>query len=175
MAFYAFIDAAGSSWMNYPGLELWKFINLGIFLGVGIYILRRPLREALVSRREGIRQEILKAQKTREESQTQLADAEALLARLDADLDAVRQRAREEADLDRQRQAEATELEFEKLRQQAQRQVEIARKVTKQELRALLAERSVQFATKSLDEKVGPQEDAQLIEVGISELRRNRI
>src|SRR5262245_11915833 len=168
MDFLAFIDSAGPSWMNYPGLELWKFANLAIFLGAMIYILRRPLREALVSRREGIRQEMLKAQKTRDESQTQLGEAEALLGRLDADLAAVRQRAREEADLDRQRQAEATERELEKLREQAQRQVEIARKVAKQGLRAFLADRSVHFATKTLDEQIGPQEDAQLIGTGIS-------
>ncbi len=174
MALFAFIDA-GPSWMNYPGLEVWKFLNLAIFLGAMIYILRRPLRDALISRREGIRQEILEAQKTREESLAQLAEAEALLGRLDADLAGVRQRAREEADLDRQRQAEATERELEKLRQQAQREVDIARKIAKQELRAFLADRSVQFAAKSLDEKIGPQEDAQLIEVGVGELRRNRI
>jgi F0F1-type ATP synthase membrane subunit b/b' len=173
MSYPAFFDA--TSWMNYPGLELWKFINLGIFLGAGIYILRRPLRQALVSRREGIRQELLKAQKAKEDSMAQLAEAEALLARLDSDLAAVRQRAKEEADLDRQRQAAATELELEKLRQQALREVEIAGKIARQELKAFLASRSVQLAKESLDEKIGQQEDAQLIASGISELRRNRI
>ena len=173
MSGLAFIDA--TSWMNYPGLELWKFINLGIFLGAGIYILRRPLREALVSRREGIRQELLKAQKAKEDSLAQLAEAEALLARLDSDLAVVRQRAKEEADLDRQRQAAALERELEKLRQQAQREVEIAGKIAKQELKAFLAGRSVQLAKESLDEKIGQKEDAQLIASGIGELRRNRI
>jgi len=174
MTCLAFIDAT-TSWMNYPGLELWKFINLGIFLGVGIYILRRPLREALVSRREGIRQEIIKAQKAKEDGQAQLSEAEALLARLDADLADVRERAKQEADLDRQRQAAATERELEKLRQQAQREVEIAEKIAKQELKAFLANRSVQLAKESLDQKIGQQEDAQLVASGIGELRRNRI
>ena len=33
-------------WFNYPGLELWKFLNLAIFVAVMIYILRRPISEA---------------------------------------------------------------------------------------------------------------------------------
>jgi F-type H+-transporting ATPase subunit b len=173
MWFFAFLDA--TSWMNYPGLEVWKFINLGIFLAVGIYILRRPLREALVSRRESIHQEIVNAQTAREESLARLAEAEALLARLESDLVAVRARAREEADLERQRLVAATERELEKLRQQAQREVETAAKIAKQELKAFLATRSVQVAKGSLEEKIGNQEDARLIGEGISELRRNRI
>ena len=36
-------------WFNYPGLELWKFLNLAIFTAAGIYVLRKPISAALGS------------------------------------------------------------------------------------------------------------------------------
>ena len=49
-------------WFNYPGLELWKFLNLAIFTAAGIYILRKPISQALMARRDAIKQEIVAAQ-----------------------------------------------------------------------------------------------------------------
>src|SRR6266516_6163679 len=83
-------------WLNYPGLELWKFLDLGIFLTIAVFLLKRPMRDALEARRESIRSELLKAQRERDESIAQLAAAEALLARLDSDVAALRDEARKE-------------------------------------------------------------------------------
>src|ERR1044072_9624501 len=51
-----------AEWYNYPGLELWKFANLAIFPGVGIYILRKPISQALQSRRGAVKQQLITAQ-----------------------------------------------------------------------------------------------------------------
>src|SRR6267154_6138444 len=110
-------------WLNYPGLELWKFLNLAIFVGVAIFILRRRLATALEARRETIRQELLKAKQEHDEAEARLAEAEALLARLDSDVAALREQARREAELERERIKIATEAELQKLRLQAQREV----------------------------------------------------
>ena len=32
-----------NKYLNYPGLEAWKFINLAIFVAVLAYLLRKPL------------------------------------------------------------------------------------------------------------------------------------
>lgn len=173
MATLAFVDVY--SWLNYPGLELWKFANLAIFLAVAIFVLRRPLGEALLSRRESIKQEIVKAQLARDEALSRVADAEAQLAKLEADISLLKQRSRVEADSERQRMALATEREIEKMRAQALRQAENASKVAKQELREFLAKRSVELARESLVKQIGGKEDSQLISEGIGELRRNRI
>jgi len=42
------------TYLNYPGLEAWKFINLTIFLIAGAYLLGNPLKSALLALREGI-------------------------------------------------------------------------------------------------------------------------
>ncbi len=163
------------NWMNYPGLELWKFINLAIFLGVAIFILRRPLREALVIRREGIKAELLKAQQERDEALARLAEAEALLAHLDSDIAALEELSRAEAELEGERLRLETQHELEKLKQQAQRDIETAVKIARQELRRFLADRSVELAKESVLLEIRPEDDARLIGAGIAELRGSRI
>jgi len=44
-------------WYNYPGFEVWKFINLLLFIGALILILRRPIGQTMQARREAIRKE----------------------------------------------------------------------------------------------------------------------
>ena len=46
-------------WFNYPGLELWKFLNLAIFTAAAIFVLRKKINEALLARREAIQQELI--------------------------------------------------------------------------------------------------------------------
>jgi flagellar biosynthesis/type III secretory pathway M-ring protein FliF/YscJ len=141
------------SWLNYPGLELWKFLNLAIFLSVAIFILRRPLRQALA----------------------RLAEAEALLAHLDSDIAVLREQSRAEAELEKERLKLATDKELEKLKQQAQRDIETAGKIARQELRRFLANRSVELAKQSVLAEIRPEDDARLIGASIAELRGSKI
>src|SRR5689334_21600386 len=113
-------------WFNYPGLELWKFLNLAILLVERIYILRRPISEALATRREAIKRELVQAQQQRAQAEAKIAEADSLLSRLDADVRAVREQAVQEAESERQRLAASTQRELEKLKQQAEREIETA-------------------------------------------------
>src|SRR5258705_12065569 len=162
-------------WLNYAGLDLWKFLNLAIFLGVAIFILRRPLREALVARRERIKRELLQAQKERDEALARLAEAETLLGHLDSDVAALREQSKAEADLERQRLRAATDRELEKLRHQAQREIEMAVKGARQELRRFLAKRSVQVARESVIKEMRVNGMAVLIVALIARLSSCRI
>jgi len=163
------------SWLNYPGLELWKFLDLGIFLGVAVFLLKRRMRDALEARRESIKSELLRAQKERDEAIAQLAAAEALLVRLDSDIATLRDEARKEAELERQRLQVATDAELEKLRLEAQKGIERAGKIARQELRRFLALRSVQLARESVISDLRPEDDVRLIASSIAELREGRI
>lgn len=162
-------------WFNYPGLELWKFLNLAIFLVVGIYILRRPISEALATRREAIKRELVQAQQQRAQAEAKIAEADSLLSRLDADVRAVREQAVQEAESERQRLAASTQRELEKLEQQAEREMETADKVARKSLRQFFAKRSVDYARETVRTKMRPEDDRQLIEQSIGELRRARV
>lgn len=161
-----------TDWLNYPGLELWKFANLFIFTVAIVLLLRRPLREALRARSDSIRSELLRAKKEKEDALARLADAEALLARLEADVTAIKEQARQESRLERNRLAAATEQEIQKLELQAQREIATVRKVAFKELREFLAQRSVELARESLQRQILPEDDLRLLRANLSELRR---
>ena len=164
-----------AEWYNYPGLELWKFANLAIFTGLGIYVLRKPISQALASRREAIQQELVRAQNERDQALARVAEADSLLARLDDDVRKVQEQAREEVTSEQQRIAASTEREIEKLKQQAQREMETADKLARKELRQFLAEKSVQMARESIRVQMRPEDDSALIRESIGELRRTTV
>ena len=163
------------NWFNYPGLELWKFLNLAIFTVAAIYVLRKPINQALLARREAIQQELITAQQERDQAYARVAEAENLLNRLNEDVRAVEVQAQQEAKSERQRIATSTEREIEKLKQQAQREVETAGKLARKELRQFLAQKSVQMARESIRTQMRPEDDTGLIRESISELRRTTV
>lgn len=163
------------AWMNYPGLEAWKFFNLFVFVGVMIYILRRKISEALAVRRDAIKQELIDAQQRRERALAQVAEADTLLNRLDADIQSVHKNSQQEAQSERERLAAATKRELEKLELQARREMETADKVARKQLRQFFAKRSIDVARKTVSSQMKPEDDVLLISESIGELRRTRV
>ena len=162
-------------WVNYPGLEVWRFVNLAIFVGLGIYLLRSKISQAMLARGEAIRQELLAARKERELAQAKRDEAESLLAGVDADVRAVQEQAKAEAKAEIERQATATDREIEKLRQQGQREMETAAKLARKQLRQHFAMRSIEFARESIQHQIRPEDDTALIRENIGDLRRTTV
>ena len=162
-------------WVNYPGLELWRFVNLAIFVGLGFFFLRSRISQKLSARGEAIRQELLAARNERERAMAKLGEAEGLLGRVAEDVGAIHEQAQEEAKAERARQAAATEREIEKLNQQGQREMETAAKLARKELRQYLANRSIEFARESIRHQMRPEDDTALIKENIGDLRRTTV
>ena len=166
-----FAAAGGEApWWNKPGLEVWKFVNLFIFLAVLIYILRRPLSEAFKARREGIRRELMRAQEERNAALAKLEEVEARLSRLDAEVTEIRTQSTKEAADERERLRLATEAEIEKLREQSRREIESAGKAARQELREFAAEQSVRLVEEMIRRDIKPEDDARLVSLRVEEL-----
>ena len=162
-------------WLNYPGLEVWKFLNLAIFATVGFLVLRKPIGVALAARREAIKQELITAQVEREKAIAKVSEAEDLLTRVDEHVGAIHKQARQEADAERKRLTATTGREIEKLKQQAQREIETADKLARKELREFLAGRSVELARDTVRSQLRPEDDALLIKENIGDLRRTTV
>ena len=162
-------------WFNYPGLEAWKFLNLAIFVGVMIYILRRPIADALAGRRDAIKQELVDAEMKRARAMEKANEAQAQLAHLDADIQLVREQANREAESERERLAAATARELDKLKQQALGEMETADKVARKQLREFFAMKSIDVARQSIRTQMRPEDEAALINESVGELRRTRV
>src|SRR5882762_2360803 len=169
----------GPSWwarvepyLDYPGFEAWKFLNLAVFVGVMIYILTRKVKlgEAFRTRRENIKQELARAQQERDAAVAKLKEVEERLARLDTEVAEIQEKSKREAAEERERIARSTETEINKLSEQAQREIESAGKTAKHELRRYTAEQSVRLAEEIIRREMKPEDDARLIDSNIKEL-----
>lgn len=173
--FLALSDSGLYEWFNYPGFELWKFVDLALFIVCGLYLHRRfgrPIREALRARSEGIKRELQQAQEERDHALARLAEVEARFEKLDTEVTAVKERARSEADAEKARLKALTETEISKMKIQATREIESAGKAARHELRKFAADESVRLAEEILEKEIRPEDDARLTRLTVNELGR---
>ena len=157
-----------ADWLNYPGFEAWRFINLFLFIAVCLLLHRRfgrPISEALRRRRENIKLELESARQRRDAAAAELAVVEARLAEVDKEVAKIRAEAEAEAEMERRRLKAATEAEISKLKSQAERDVANLVKNAQMELRQFAASQGVQAAETLIRRDLDPAKDARLINV----------
>jgi F-type H+-transporting ATPase subunit b len=160
-------------WLDYPGLELWKFVNLLIFIVCALYLHRRfgrPIREALRSRGETIRRELETARQERDQALAKLAEAETIFANLEGELARIREKASVESQAEKRRMDLATDQEVAKIRDQAKREIESAGKIARHELRKFAAAESVKLAEEILKREMRAEDDARLTQLNVQQL-----
>ncbi len=159
-----------NDWYNIPGFESWKFINLGIFILVLYFLLRRPLSEAFKAKREKIRAELIKAQQERDAALKKLEEVEARLSMLDAEVASIKERSAAEAVAEKKRITAQTESDIVKMREQAQSEIARAGQQAMTKLRRFSAEESIRLAEEMLRKQVGSETESNLIKAGIDDL-----
>ncbi len=158
------------TYLNYPGFEAWKFINLAIFVALLVYLLRKPLSNAFKARREIIRAELVKAQQERDAAMSKLNETEARLARLDSEVADVRKNSQHEAEAEESRIAAQTEAEITKIREQAKRELASSTQAAKQELRKYSAEESIRLAEEMIRKNLQNADSERLVSASINGL-----
>jgi F-type H+-transporting ATPase subunit b len=159
-----------NEYLNIPGLEAWKFINLGLFIAGLIYLLKKPLSEGFKQKREQIRAELIKAEAEKQAALTKLTSAEAKLAQLEAEKEKVIQKAKDEMAFEKKRLAEQTKIEIERLRQQSEGDLARLAKQSHAELRRFSAEESIRLAEEKLRSQIDGEKDARLVKASIQEI-----
>jgi ATP synthase F0 subunit b len=147
-----------------------KLVNLLLFIGAMFYFVRRPIKEAFRARQESIRDELMRAEEEKAAAVAQLAEVEGRLARLDAEVEAIRAQAQKDAAEERVRIERATEEEMRKIREQARREIESTAKAARAELRTFAAEQSVRLAEEMIRRDIRPEDDAHLAREYVTEL-----
>src|SRR5437773_6593246 len=97
--FLLFAAAEETRWWDYPGFELWKFLNIAVFVALMVFILTRKVKlgEAFKTRRENIRRDLARAREERDAAVAKLKEVEERLARLDSEVMAIQEQAKHEA------------------------------------------------------------------------------
>src|ERR1051325_57302 len=174
-ALISFLSSEGPPWWDYPGFELWKFVNLALFIALMVYVLMKAdIRGAFRARGESIKAELEKARTERDAALAKLKEIEERLAGLTEQVSSISQRSKVETEAERKRIAQSTQEEIAKLTTQAQREIENAGKVAKNDLKSFAAEQSVRMAEELIKRDIRPEDDARLMMHNLEEMETAR-
>ncbi len=157
-------------YLNYPGFEAWKFLNLGIFVAIMVYLLKKPLTEAFKAKREAIRADLIKAEQERQAALARLTSVEAKIVGLDSEKSRIMTVAEREAEAEKTRIAQQTENEINKLREQTDNEIERLAKQSKLELRRYSAEESIRLAEEKIRNVMNSDTDSRLVKASIQSI-----
>ncbi|MBX3279444.1 MAG: hypothetical protein KF868_15685 [Acidobacteria bacterium] len=159
-----------SEGLNPAGIP--KAINLIIFALVIYYLVRKPAREFFSRRLADVRTTLERAAKQKQEATAKLADIDARLSRLDADIAEIRAAAEREARAESERLERETAMEAERLRQMAAREIESAKTAAIVELREFAAASAVDLAEEILRRELTAEDDRKLLERAGAEIEK---
>lgn len=159
-----------NDWFNIPGFELWKFVNLAIFIALMVYVAKKPLSEAFKAKREQIRAELIKAEAEKKDALAKLTTAEAKLAQLETEKEEVLAKAKEEAAVEKKRLADQTKADIDRLAKQSESELSRLSKQTYAQLRRFSAQESIRLAEEKLRAQIDGTADARLVKASISEI-----
>jgi F0F1-type ATP synthase membrane subunit b/b' len=160
-----------NEWLNIPGFEAWKFINLGLFIAILIYILKKQgISETFKAKRDEIRAELIKAEEEKQAALARLTEAEGKIAQLETEKENILTRAKEEGAAEKKRLADQTKADIERLRQQVEADLARLTGQTRAELRRFSAEESIRLAEAKLRSEIDGKTDARLVKTSISEM-----
>jgi ATP synthase F0 subunit b len=152
--------------------ELWRVLNLVVFVLILVYILRNKLRIGQVfdNRAAAIRKELETAKREKEEALARLNEVEARLSRLDEEVNQMRAEAEHEAAREAERIHQQAEADADKIQQMAHREIEGALKSARTELRAFAAEQAVEMAEAIIRREIRPEDNARILGRYVEEL-----
>src|SRR5437660_5446229 len=86
-------------WWDYPGFELWKFVNLIIFIPLAIWGMNKFLgfKGFLRARRVQIKEELEKARTERDAALAKLKEVEERLSSLNSEIETIKAKSEREA------------------------------------------------------------------------------
>ncbi len=159
-----------NAYLNYPGFEAWKFLNLAIFVFVIYRLLNKPLSGAFIARREAIRADIIKAEEKRQFALSELTTTEAKLASLENDKSNAIREAEAEAKAERERIEREAASEVNRLKSQAANDIERKSQQVLAELRRFSAEESIRLAEEKLKSQMNSDTDARLVKASLESI-----
>ena len=157
-------------YLNIPGFEAWKFLNLAVFVGLLTYLVKKPLTDAFKAKREAIRAELIKAEQEKQAALAQLTSVEAKLVNLDSEKSNILTNAEQEAEAEKARILQQTENEVKKLREQTENEIERLAQQTRLQLRRYSAEESIRLAEEKIKNVMNSETDSRLVKASIQSI-----
>lgn len=141
-----------------------KAFNFAVLVGILVYYLKNPIGAYLSSRIVRVREDLVTAAAMRETATRQLAEIEAKLKALPAELEALKRRGAEEIAAERARIEAAAESERQRLREQARREIDMRLRLARRELLEFAASLAVGIAAERIRHSITPADQVRLVD-----------
>ena len=141
-------------------IEIMAWLNFALLMAGLVWIFRKNAVPYFASRAIGIRKGMIEADDARAEAERRMADVDARLARLAADIEALKEEAMSEAAAERVHGQAETAAALAKIRAHAEQEIEAAAKSARLELKRYTAQVAVSLAEQKIRARMdAPSQD----------------
>ena len=152
------------------GAFLVQLLNFAIYGAALFFMLKGALSAMFKSRKEELVTLLAQAEKDKAEGEAQMKEMEAKMAGLEGELAGILSKAETDAEAEKQRVLEAARTEASLILAQAQAEIGHQKRQAEQELRALVAELTVEGAAKRLEAKLQGAEAGKALDRAIQQI-----
>jgi F-type H+-transporting ATPase subunit b len=148
--------------------SIWPFVgkifNFAVLAGALVYFLRTPIRDYLARRRSEVRSDLEAAQSTKTAAAAQIAQIEARMKALPAELEALRARGRADVEAEAQRIREVAAAERERLLVQADRDIDQKVRAARRDLVEHAADLTIGLARTQIEREMTDADRTRLVD-----------
>jgi F-type H+-transporting ATPase subunit b len=159
---------------GHHGLNWWDFtlrlMNFAIMVGLLVYLLKKPLRNFFISRREGIQTTLAELEAKKVEAEKICAEYQAKLATLDQEVGQILAEYIQEGETEKRKILEAAEKQAEYLKQQAHLTIQQEVKSARESLQEEIAELTVAAAEELLRKSIKAKDQERLVKEFIAKV-----
>jgi F-type H+-transporting ATPase subunit b len=154
-------DSGSKGWQN---LDWYRLMNFVVLAGVLVFILRKPVSQALSSRIKDIKEQLESLEVQKAEAEKQLAQYNEKLSQLESEAEKIVDDYIKQGNEAKAKILKEAERTAEKLQAQARRNIEHEFDKAKQKLQQEVVESSLQKAEESLKKEITAQDQDKLVD-----------
>ncbi|HEX5854343.1 MAG TPA: ATP synthase F0 subunit B [Thermoanaerobaculia bacterium] len=160
---------AARGFLGVPSL-VWQVLNLGLFLGLLWYFLRKPLAGFFENRKSGVAAALAKADEDRRRAEQLSAELKARLTSIEGELENLKSAARREADAEHAALLARSQADADHILARTRADLDNRVRAARAELTAYAGDLSVDLAREILRKTVTQDDEKRLLSEGIARL-----
>ena len=143
---------------------IWRCFNFAVMVGILVYFVRKPIKNALAGRREGIAKALDEAEKAQTEAEAKFAEYDEKLNKAEAEIATIAADLKREGELERERIIAQAKISAETIRNEAEKAAGFEITKAKAELTAEATRLAVELAETLLKKNFTTKDESRLLE-----------
>ncbi len=143
---------------------IWRCFNFAVTIGILVYFVRKPIKNALSGRREGIAKSLEEAEKAQLEAEAKFAEYDEKLNKAEAEIDLIAAELKREGEMEREKIIAQAKESAEKIRREAEQTAGFEVAKAKAELKAEATRLAVELAEILLEKNFTAKDESRLLD-----------